>query len=68
MTMVKQRHGHDRKLRCDGIRCPHYAEYQLQGRSHALKLCHTCAEQLATALCEFGHIHRQVSKHFQCLE
>lgn len=63
VDMVTERHMLlDRKVKCDGQRCPHYANYTINGRVKQFKLCRYCMEKMVTSMCEYGFIRRAANK------
>jgi hypothetical protein len=60
--MVRERHISERKVRCDGERCPQYADYDINGRVKQFKLCRYCMQRVVTDMCEYGFIRRAANK------
>ena len=60
--MVHEKPMFERKVRCDGKRCPQYAEYVIAGRVKQFKLCRTCIQKVVTEMCQYGFIRRAANK------
>lgn len=55
----------DRKVQCNGQKCPQYASYVIVGRNKHMNFCRACILKVVAELCEYGFVRRESAKHIE---